>query len=461
MDDDFFISITQMATRLPSGEYCATFRAETSWSVRAPIHSYFRDGFPELGERLASLIPSPITMRDRDGYFHYWFGVCDFDTEAQARGAAARLKEICAQFPAAEKVASTPAVTARLRPELEAQMIYWQRSEAAYMVMRPPFAPPSNFGEGQASSDPQNAWILESTRRSLSDPDFDKRPTRDMFFNSENPYWTRPVEEWSPQEMDGVLMSDLMPPAAALADPSGAMIRANDRFEVIRRVTKHWGIGHAKADRDVGADTVKEALPALEYVWKAYWQGEMTDEERDALYDECDDTNTTNGLELAHLLLMRHVRFTALGPFSNQKLPPSGLVELVRSEWLLRSDPEIGIPGRGQGGPLSKGVGLFERFHPDAEQDLEGGTHVLQNVEPGGPMMGYSPMNPYGALMTVLDLHPAVSRRLKAAPRRHELCRSVALVRGGRATPVAASDALSVVAGLDDGLQRAIARFAW
>lgn len=293
----------------------------------------------------------------------------------------------------------------------------------------------------------------------LDDPN--KTPTPDMYFNAESPYWTRPVNEWNRQEMDGVLYSDLMPPAAAKADPVAAVIRANARYEKIRQTCERWGVTQVKPARGTDADAVNDALPALEYVWARFWQGEKTEEEEDAFaeeYSEYGDHKPTNGLELAHLILRRHVNLP-VGRW--MKCPSSGLVELVRSEWLLRSDPEIGIPGPGQGGPLSKGVGLFDRFHPDAEQDLEGGTHVLQNLAPGGPMMGYSPMNPYGALMTVLDLHPAVSRRLKAAPRRHELCRSVALVRRGRATPVAASDALSVVAGLDDGLQRAIARFAW
>ena len=94
------------------------------------VHEQFSDGFPALARILAS--PGP----DAEGFFHYWFGVCDFDSQQQCEQAAATLRSLCAEM------ANAPEAMAQLRPTLEDHMRYWQRSPAATAVAQLGNPPP-------------------------------------------------------------------------------------------------------------------------------------------------------------------------------------------------------------------------------------------------------------------------------------------------------------------------------
>ena len=117
--NDFFINFMQFAVHLPKGGGSfVTYRVETSWPVRHAIHTLFPDHFPALAQLLAS------PHRDEAGFFHYVFGVCDFDTEERSMAAVTLLKSICSEM----ATASTEALLVRLRPKLEEHMMYWQRN---------------------------------------------------------------------------------------------------------------------------------------------------------------------------------------------------------------------------------------------------------------------------------------------------------------------------------------------
>ncbi|KAH8071826.1 ubiquitin-protein transferase [Aureococcus anophagefferens] len=128
------------------------FRAETSWPVKSLVHEQFSDGFPAL----ARILASPGGQPDAEGFFHYWFGVCDFDTQQQCEQAAATLRSLCAEM------AKAPEAMARLRPTLEDHMRYWQRSPAAAAVAQlgnpPPPSQPNQYYARSPDSIKKGRW---------------------------------------------------------------------------------------------------------------------------------------------------------------------------------------------------------------------------------------------------------------------------------------------------------------
>ena len=128
------------------------FRAETSWPVKSLVHEQFSDGFPALAMKLAS----PGGQPDAEGFFHYWFGVCDFDTQQQCEQAAATLRSLCAEM------AKAPEAMARLRPTLEDHMRYWQRSPAATALAQlgnpPPPSQPNQYYARSPDSIKKGRW---------------------------------------------------------------------------------------------------------------------------------------------------------------------------------------------------------------------------------------------------------------------------------------------------------------
>ncbi|KAJ8613602.1 hypothetical protein CTAYLR_006139 [Chrysophaeum taylorii] len=164
----------QAPARVTSAPQPSTFfRSEANWPLRFPIHITFPDNFPMLREKLVSL------QANEQGLYIYRFGFCDFDSQADANFASAKLKHLCDSLSAAVGRNDQPLMQA-LRERLEEHLCYWKVQPSIDLPPSPPPRPkPTTVRSGRWSEDEHKLFLSLMTQYGRSWTQIaEKMPTR-------------------------------------------------------------------------------------------------------------------------------------------------------------------------------------------------------------------------------------------------------------------------------------------